>query len=76
MGMYTGMDQETWHLKGMSPILQGSFYFSKKIATERIYVSQEQGHLSVLFSDVPLEPRKGPGTLEKLNKCLLNDTTK
>lgn len=41
-----------------------------------MYVSQEQEHLSVLFSDVLLEPRKGPGTLEKLNKCLLNDTTK
>lgn len=70
------MDQETWHLKGMSPILQESFCISKKTATKRMYVSQEPEHLSVLFSDALLEPRKGPGTLEKLNKCLLNDTTK
>lgn len=70
------MDQETWHLKGMSPILQESVCISKKTATKRMHVSQEQEHLSVLFSDVLLEPRKGPGTLEKLNKCLLNDTTK
>ena len=41
-----------------------------------MHVSQEQKHVSVLFSDVLLEPRKGPGTLEKLSKCLLNDTTK